>query len=240
MTLLSALAGLLVGCLLNVATRILPRASAQRTAQNTPNSTWGACPLLYLLPPGIRPQVPRQPDTWLRLDVGVTLLTSLVFASVSSLFGYSWPGVLLIVGYLFFMLIAIIDLRYRVVPNVLTYPAIAAILVIRLAIFKSDGLVTLLGGAMAFLIFLLTSLLRPGDLGGGDVKLATLIGFTFGFPQVMWALLLGAGVGALVTSYLLLVRSWDAGAKIPYAPFLCLGAVVVLSFNVAAFANGTT
>jgi leader peptidase (prepilin peptidase)/N-methyltransferase len=68
-------------------------------------------------------------------------------------------------------------------------------------------------------------------VGGGDIKLAALIGFALGFPEVLWALLVGIGSGGLVALFLLWTRRGDRQTRIAYAPFLCLGAMVALLFN---------
>jgi leader peptidase (prepilin peptidase)/N-methyltransferase len=72
-------------------------------------------------------------------------------------------------------------------------------------------------------------------MGAGDVKLAALIGVVMGFPQVLWALTLGVlagGLGAVVV-----LASGKGGLKsyIPYGPFLCLGAVLVLLYPLPSF-----
>lgn len=138
----------------------------------------------------------------------------------------SW---LMLVAYLFFALIAIIDLKYRLVLNIVTYPAIVIVLLGNLLVLQADPRHILLGGGLAFGIFFLTAWLRPDDLGWGDVKLAALLGFAFGFPQILWALLVGGGLGAVVA--LLLLRQHDKKHTIPYAPFLCLGAMIALLYN---------
>jgi leader peptidase (prepilin peptidase)/N-methyltransferase len=65
-------------------------------------------------------------------------------------------------------------------------------------------------------------------MGGGDVKLAALIGLWVGFPHVLWALTLGILAGAVTTLVLLLSRRWSLTSHIPYAPFLCFGTVLSL------------
>ncbi|MBK9613771.1 A24 family peptidase [Candidatus Amarobacter glycogenicus] len=82
-----------------------------------------------------------------------------------------------------------------------------------------------LGGGLALAAFVLAAWLRPGDLGGGDVKLAALIGLIFGFPGVLWPLLLGVGLGGMAAAYLLL-RGYGRRYHIPYAPFLSLGVFI--------------
>jgi len=62
----------------------------------------------------------------------------------------------------------------------------------------------------------------------GDVNLALLIGVTVGFPGVLWALLLGAGLGAIVAIYLITTRRGKGDTMIAYAPYLCFGVMVLL------------
>lgn len=158
------------------------------------------------------------------LDVAVELGTGL-FCGWAALTG-NW---VLLVAYLFFALIAVIDLRYRLVLNIVTYPAIVIVLLGNLLVLHADPRHILLGGGLAFGIFFLTAWLKPDDLGWGDVKLAALLGFAFGFPQILWALLVGGGLGAVVA--LLLLRQHGKKYTIPYAPFLCLGAMIALLYN---------
>ena len=125
----------------------------------------------------------------------------------------------------FFLLVASIDLRCRLIPNALVYPAAAATLLVH-APSPGVGLpMALLGGVFRLAPFLLAALLRPGDLGGGDVKLATLIGL------VLWALGVGVLAGGITAVVLLLHPGWERQSQIPYAPFLCTGAIVALLYN---------
>jgi leader peptidase (prepilin peptidase)/N-methyltransferase len=154
-----------------------------------------------------------------------------LFAYLWECFGPSWELLLSAFSCSFFLLIAIIDLKYRLVLNVMVYPAMVVALLPRLVLPGGGAVTTLAGGAIGLALFLLTALLRPGSLGGGDVKLATLIGLMFGFPQTLWALALGIVVGGIVAIVLLLTRHGGLKSHIPYAPFLCLGAIVALLYN---------
>lgn len=144
-------------------------------------------------------------------------------------FGLSSELVGGLAAFSFILLIVLIDLKYRLVPDILMYPAISATFLFHV-LTQPTILPVLLGGGLAFGIFALTATLKPGQLGGGDVKLAALIGLVFGFPGVLWALLLGAGSGAVFAVGMLLSRH-GLNTQIPYAPFLCMGALVALLYN---------
>jgi prepilin signal peptidase PulO-like enzyme (type II secretory pathway) len=48
-----------------------------------------------------------------------------------------------------------------------------------------------------------------------------------GFPYILWALLAGTGAAGVAAIWLMR-RGASAKTRIPYAPFLCLGAQVAL------------
>jgi leader peptidase (prepilin peptidase)/N-methyltransferase len=222
MIIITALVGWFAGWFLNRLSDYLPRFSV--TENPKPVAVRSNWPAVFEL---IKSKQPLK-VSWLLLDAGVEVLSALFFAVMWSQLGASAALLFALCGYCFFLLIAIIDFKYRLVLNVLTYPAIVAMLVLNLVMLPQQTTNILLGGGMAFGIFFLTAWLRPGELGGGDVKLATLIGVAFGFPQMLLALLVGAGIGAVVVIFLLISRKAGWKSQIAYAPFLCLGAMVLL------------
>jgi leader peptidase (prepilin peptidase) / N-methyltransferase len=175
---------------------------------------------------------------WLRLHAGVELASALFL-------GYLWAqsptletGVVSLAAFMFFVLIAVIDIKYRLVLNILVYPAIIVVLVVRIVVIGHAPLPVVLGGLFAFVIFYGTARIKAGGLGAGDVKLAALIGFTFGFPQILWPLLLGAGAAGVLIAYLLITRRGGLATTFPYAPFLCFGVLAALLYTPLALQAG--
>lgn len=128
------------------------------------------------------------------------------------------------------VLLAAIDLRWRVIPNRIVLPATAAVLAWQFA-FVPDRSVEWIAAAIGGAGFLaLPSLIRPGAVGMGDVKLAALLGAALG-ANVVAALLLGLLATWPVALTMLACRGTAARkATIPLGPFLALGATVVLLF----------
>lgn len=235
MLFLSAAAGWLVGLLLNWAADFLPRYAASGSSKPL-RGTRRSKPAN--LPPPAATRNGKGAARWpklFRLDLGVEVLTAVLFVWVwgrPAAIGES-VGLSLLCSFL--VLVAIIDLKYRLVLNVMVWPAAALVLLIRYVSAGTNLLPVLLGGAFGFAIFALAAIVRPGGLGGGDVKLATLIGLVFGFPNALWALMIGVFVGGTLAILLLLNHSGDSKSEIPYAPFLCLGAIVALYYNPVPF-----
>jgi leader peptidase (prepilin peptidase)/N-methyltransferase len=236
--LLAAVTGLLIGWLLHTASDRVPRlVMSHPTSLPIQRSSLalGILVASYTSGRGISEstrQLSAISHFWLHL--AVETISAGVLAALWGRFGPSWEGMLLAGAYIFFALVTLIDLKYRLVPNLLVYPAIAATLLFQVMVASESLSTTLVGGGLAFSIFYLTARLRPGDLGGGDVKLALLIGLVLGFPRVLWALLVGAGIGGIVAVFLL-IHLRDRNARIPYAPFLSTGFMVALLYTPLVF-----
>jgi prepilin signal peptidase PulO-like enzyme (type II secretory pathway) len=252
MIFLCALVGLLVGSLLNWAGGYLPRFASNSAAPSlespgrpvpalspvactepsaalslSKGRSEGPAPW-HLLTPG---RNSTRLQRWHWLEIAVELFTALLFAYLWQRFGPSWKLLLLASCCSFLLLIAVIDLRYRLVLNVLIYPAAAVTLLFHSVPSGRDALTALLGGAVGLSFFSLVALVRRGDMGAGDVKLAALIGLMVGFPQVLWALTLGILAGGITALFLLLTHLRDLKSYMPYAPFLCLGAAITLIYT---------
>jgi len=139
-----------------------------------------------------------------------------------------WSRPLVLGASILYLLIALVDLRHRIVPDAIVVPAGLVALTAQWAASPAALSGALIGGAFGLAPFLATALVKPGGMGGGDVKLAGLVGLTLGFPRVLWGLGVAIIAGGIVSMLLLLSREWKPGDHLPYAPFLCLGAFVAL------------
>jgi leader peptidase (prepilin peptidase)/N-methyltransferase len=132
------------------------------------------------------------------------------------------------------LLLAAIDFRRRLLPNVIVLPASALLLALSFAADPDGGARRLLWATGAFAVLLVLALLRPAALGMGDVKLAFLLGVGLGADVVAGFLVgtLAAGIAAVA----LLARHGSRARRmpIPLGPFLALGALVVLVSHGAA------
>jgi leader peptidase (prepilin peptidase) / N-methyltransferase len=127
--------------------------------------------------------------------------------------------------------IALIDLRHRIIPNRLMYPALLLfaplVVLARLIGDAADparaGVGLLLYGGILFVVAVVSR-----GMGMGDVKLAALIGLVLGSLGLRFvgvaagAAILFGGVGGLVA----LAMGRGRKSAIPFGPYLAAGAVV--------------
>lgn len=179
----------------------------------------------------------------------VELITGLLFVLIFFCYGVSPVLPVILIYCCVFIAITVIDLEQGVIPNSITYPfMIIAILVTtflgssinndvflidyfgwrQTLPFLSNLFDSLIGGALAFVFLLLIVIISRGGMGIGDVKLAALIGFMTAFPMVIISLFTGIISGGIVAAVLLISRRKQRKDTVPFGPFLCLGAFIVL------------
>lgn len=129
--------------------------------------------------------------------------------------------------------LAINDFRTARLPNRLMYPGIVAAAAAA-PILPTGGYVnSLLGGFAGFAAFAVIYFARPGIIGGGDVKLAAMVGLALGFPHGLVALAAAPVLASVVAIPMLVTGHWTTATKIPYGPYICIVAAavaVILSF----------
>lgn len=122
------------------------------------------------------------------------------------------------------------DLRYRRLPNVLTVPGAAAVLV--LAAGCGRGLPALLGAVGLGGLYLAVHLALPAGLGAGDVKLALGVGgFTGSLGPEVWILAaFGAPLLTAILGAAMAVR--DRRAVVPHGPSMCVASLAATALVV--------
>jgi leader peptidase (prepilin peptidase) / N-methyltransferase len=129
-----------------------------------------------------------------------------------------------------------IDIAVHRLPDKLTLPAYPALVLLLglAAVFGHSGAAfvrALLGGAALTCAYFLLAVLRPGQLGAGDVKLAGLIGLVLGWlgwPVLFTGAALGFVLSALVSLALLAARRISLRGSICFGPFMLGGALLAI------------
>ena len=127
-----------------------------------------------------------------------------------------------------FLALAWSDLRRRLIPNRLVYPALVLALAVSGAWPDRGFPEALTGGLGALAVAIAIRGLSGGGLGGGDVKMAALMGAVVGYPGVLSASLVTVIAGGATAAMLLVTRRADRRACVPYGPCIALGAIAAL------------
>jgi leader peptidase (prepilin peptidase)/N-methyltransferase len=166
----------------------------------------------------------------------LAVVTGVLFALTAWRFGVAWelPAFLVLASNA--VLLTVIDLQHRLLPNRVLVPAFGAgaILLTGAAALTGDWPALLragLGAAVLFAVFLGLALISPRSLGMGDVKLAALVGLFLGW--LGWtAVVVGAAAGfvvqAVVGLVLLAGRRIGLRSELPFGPAMLLGAAIAI------------
>ena len=145
--------------------------------------------------------------------------------------------------FLFFLLfagtlvmISFIDLHHRIIPDVLSLPGIPAGWAYSLFAGHVSWLDSLIGsiaggGALFLVAFVYQRLTGREGMGGGDIKLLAMIGAWMGWRALPFIVLISSLTGAVVGCLFILMAGKGYKFKIPFGPFLSLGALVYLFFG---------
>ncbi len=132
---------------------------------------------------------------------------------------------------LFAVPITIFDLREHRIPDALTIGGILLIFAIKLLAKEEPVWLLCSEGFAGFALFWLIRLISRGKMGLGDAKYSALIAVTAGFDSWFTALFIACAAGLVCSALLIAFFRADRGMKIPFAPFLSLGAVAALSLK---------
>lgn len=95
-------------------------------------------------------------------------------------------------------------------------------------VWKSHVLAALFGLLFTGLLILIT---RGRGMGIGDLKLALILGFIFGWPDIVLILFLAFVLGSLVALFLMMRGKQGMKGKMAFGPYLALGALLVFGFG---------
>jgi len=131
----------------------------------------------------------------------------------------------------YLLTVLVIDLEHRLVLNVMLVPAAVLAFLFSFLPGTPEPLNALLGGLVGFGSFLVLAILGRGKMGAGDVKLAGVIGLMVGYPDVLLALFAGVTLGGLAAIALLVTKRASRKSHMAYAPYLSIGALIMLFWS---------
>jgi leader peptidase (prepilin peptidase)/N-methyltransferase len=177
----------------------------------------------------------RNCDKNIRLQYpAVELLTALLTIAVVWKFDFTILTIFYLSLVYILITISFIDLEHMIIPDGLVLAGallgLMALIFNILPISWPDSAygALLYGGVMAGVGYVGKLVYKMDALGGGDVKLAGVLGLYLGWKMSMISLLLAFLVAALFVVVGLAVGRLSRKQLIPFGPFLALGAIMTL------------
>ena len=163
----------------------------------------------------------------------VEFLTGFIYLIIYLIYGLSIQTLIYIILSSALIIIAFIDLNEQIVPDVISLPGIVIGFIISFFVpyisFVHSALGVLVGGGIILIIGLAGSaIFKKEAMGGGDVKLAAMIGAFLGWRYIIISLFLGFFLGALAGIILILSKIKSREDVVPFGPFIVLGSFITL------------
>ena len=163
----------------------------------------------------------------------VEFLTGLIYLIIYLIYGLSIQSLIYIILSSALIIIAFIDLNEQIVPDVISFPGIVIGFIISFFVpyisFVNSALGVLVGGGIILIIGMAGSIIfKKEAMGGGDVKLAAMIGAFLGWRYITISLFLGFFLGALAGIFLIMSKIKSKEDTVPFGPFIVLGSFITL------------
>ena len=135
------------------------------------------------------------------------------------------------------LVIFFIDLDFQIIPDVITLPGILVGLAVSLLpggigiVNAAIGL--LVGGSSLYLIAMLGDwLFKKESMGGGDVKMAAMLGAFLGWQKIILIFISSAVIGLVVSLVIMIFSAQVRETRVvPFGPFLATAAMLSIVYG---------
>ena len=224
--------GLIIGSFCNVVIYRLPQGKSIVTPASQCRSCggsirpWDNIPLLsYLLLRG-RCRFCKEPIS--ARYPAVECISGVLFVLLYLKFGLSMTFIVYALLASALLVIALIDLDHKIIPNSITLPGMVVGLGLSIGVLPISPLASLFGLMVGGAILYLIALISKGGMGGGDIKLIAMIGAFLGLQGGLFTIFASALMGSVVGLMLMLLGKKGRKDKVPFGPFLSCGAILFM------------
>lgn len=167
----------------------------------------------------------------------IELATGALFGAAAARFGASVELVVYAAFFWVLVVLTVIDLEHKLLPNRIVLPTFVAgwagLTAAALVAGEPGRLWGALVGALIFGgFFFVVALIVPAGMGGGDVKLAFVLGTFLGYLDAPALVLAGMFfaffLGGVIGIVILMAMGGDRKTAVPFGPFLALGTVMAI------------
>jgi leader peptidase (prepilin peptidase) / N-methyltransferase len=172
----------------------------------------------------------------------VELLMGILFAAIYYRFGMTFSTFEYFIFIFGLVTASFIDLDHMILPDQFTLSGI--VLGLLGALLNPDRLfldsflgVVLGGGVLLATAYLYFAVRKIDGMGGGDIKLLAWIGAVCGVQSLLFVILFSSVVGLIFGLIYMIGSKEGLKTGIPFGPYLSMGAIVYLIFDMSEWMN---
>ncbi len=159
--------------------------------------------------------------------------TGVLFALSYYIFGFSYEFIIALIFSSMCIILIISDFHFFIIPDeILVAALIPTFLVILISNGISGFVLSFIGGLIGFAFMFAIKVLgdysfKKESMGGGDIKLMFVFGVVLGYEMAVISIVVASFIG-LPISLILLFNKKLKDRVIPFGPFLCVAALILL------------
>jgi len=127
--------------------------------------------------------------------------------------------------------ITFFDLREMRIPDLLSIGGILVVSALDLLFLKEPPFAVLCSALLGFAVFMFIRLVTGGKMGMGDVKYSAFIALCVGLRPWLAMIAIASVTGLACGLYLVRFRGMPRTTRIPFAPFMTLGAYISIAMT---------
>ncbi|MDD4765304.1 MAG: prepilin peptidase [Atribacterota bacterium] len=161
----------------------------------------------------------------------VELATGLFYLALYLFYGLQLIALVYMILCSVLIIISFIDLKVEIIPDTISLPFIVIGFLLSFFLRNINPLDSMLGiitggGSLLLVAIFGSKLFKKEAMGGGDIKLAAMIGAFFGWKLTLLSLFLSFFLGSIIGIIVLAASKDKSNNIIPFGPFIALGAMI--------------
>lgn len=163
-------------------------------------------------------------------------LTGIIYSLLFLKYGLSPTFFFYILLASILLCIAFIDYDHQIIPDRLLILGFITGLCYKIVLFSfAEQPIEILNSFLGFFLgggfFFLIATISNGGMGGGDIKLIAILGFWFGWKDIILISLLSFIIGSIIAILLLMMRLKTRKDAIPFGPFIVSSVLFIMLYK---------
>ncbi len=167
----------------------------------------------------------------------VELLNGLLYLLLFHYFGLSLEFIFYSIVISVIIVISFIDYDEQIIPDglvlfiliITVFYKLLEVLIFKLPIASLWG--NILGFLTGGILFLLIAIVSKGAMGGGDIKLISVLGLILGLKTTLLHIFLSFLIGAVFSLYLIISGKKGRKDAIPFGPFINMAFIIAILYG---------
>src|SRR5690625_2443437 len=156
----------------------------------------------------------------------IELLTGILFALSFAVVDFDPELITAVLLISMLMIIFVSDITYMVIPNKVLLFFLPFFIILRVINPLDPWWSPVAGVLIALVLISLIILISKGGMGGGDLKLFSLLGIVLGMKKVLLTFLISCMLGALIGVMLMFLGKIKQKEPMPFGPYIVFATII--------------